>query len=684
MSTTPIVKLPPPHSKSCSTNRSNYDETLLQQQKQSYDQPPMNHIPLTYRPNIFQSKDLYFEDSEAKILDYDIQQLLHEYHLTNIKRERGGGYLSFPDSIIAERVYSLFNGYNFSNQSVLKFKLSTNDQYDPQAEGPILEVRHLPLHIDHNILYDEFRPYGPLSICKPITEDDTHKGKALIQYFYKEDSDNALNNLNNKLYHGNKLSISVFTPNHTRYQDNYSYPTFAPITHTPVEKNSVYIDYMNLYVKNLDPSIDSTEFSQLFQDYGHIVSARVMSNHSTGQSKGYGFVSFSKAEDAARALQCMNGFQARSKALVVSYHESRKPRQEKSTSTTTSSFHSPPPHADYTNAPYFETKHPHEVPMNGIGIEPMEHMNHVKEMVMKPLPFPTHHKLSREPSLTPPPTVTQHHHNAKLTALALGASIQPPPNMPEHIEERAYEPPRTLRRKGSLESVSSVLTESSSQLQRHKMTNAVKRCGNYGSDLDDIVDMLLTLKRKQRSICLFNPDFLKDQIDLALEALEVCETDEIPPRHKAPSPPIHSRKILNPFPIIHTPVAQIPHIVSTPMSSHQHPTKPNLYEHMDSAGIVIQQRKSKAIPIVAPTPATPAKSVEVKAMLNSFEGKSIHEKKQLLGDRLFPLVKATGIKQAPKITIRLLDTIELSTLANIMFDKDLLKAQVEKAASSQA
>ncbi len=33
--------------------------------------------------------------------------------------------------------------------------------------------------------------------------------------------------------------------------------------------------------------------------------------------------------------------------------------QEKSTSTTTSSFHSPPP-MDYTTTPYFETRHPHE------------------------------------------------------------------------------------------------------------------------------------------------------------------------------------------------------------------------------------------------------------------------------------------------------------------------------------
>lgn len=75
------------------------------------------------------------------------------------------------------------------------------------------------------------------------------------------------------------------------------------------------------------------------------------------------------------------------------------------------------------------------------------------------------------------------------------------------------------------------------------------------------------------------------------------------------------------------------------------------------------RRESKAIPIVAPPPtpplphsssssssltnkkmvdsSAPTKNKDVEALLLSFEGKPIHEKKQLLGDKLFPLVKVT-------------------------------------------
>jgi hypothetical protein len=106
----------------------------------------------------------------------------------------------------------------------------------------------------------------------------------------------------------------------------------------------------------------------------------------------------------------------------------------------------------------------------------------------------------------------------------------------------------------------------------------------------------------------------------------------------------------------------------------------------------IPTRVSKAIPIVAPPVPTASATTDKKingggltednkavidALMKSMEGKHSHEKKQLLGDRLFPLVKATGTKLAPKVTIALLDSVDLLELATMMFDKDALKKQVE-------
>ncbi|GAN06588.1 conserved hypothetical protein [Mucor ambiguus] len=680
----PIIKLPP-RSKSCST-RSTYQDMMSPYDTQS-----------------IVSNELYFEDKENRLQDYDIQHLLQDYSLYQIKRERGGGYLSFPDSKMADRVYSLFNGYMFANQTVLKFKLSSNDLNDPQPEGYILEIRHLPTHMDHNSLYDIFRPFGPLSICKPITEDGTLKGKALVQFFYKEDSDVAVNSLNNKMIDGSIIQIHALMMNSfssSRYMtQSMSTPTSGTTTMVaaePTKESTGFVDYMNLYVKNLDPTVDNTDLFNIFRKYGRIVSARVMSNPATGLSKGYGFVSFGKPEEAALALKETDGMQYRTKPMIVAYHEPKKPRQEKSTSTTTSSFHSPPSTApiDYATTPYFETRHPHEVGPLGLGIDNVDQlaMNHAKDLpVGGTAPPPLRRNLSMDNnSFTPPPirTSPQFASRPSLASLASGVSIQQAPvsAMYEKIEQEKIleEKPRTLRRKGSLESVSSVMTESSAQVQRQRMTEAVKRCGSYGNDLADIVDMLLTLKKKERSICLFNPDFLKDKINAAVEALEICEDDEDDEDEDELHRQIMAAEKKKENRGVEIKArAYVPSPPKSPLKKRQSVSPPRVANRTVAVdNVVIPPRKSKAIPIIAPPILDTLKAAEIKAMLASFEGKAIHEKKQLLGDQLFPLVKATGIKHAPKITIRLLDTIELETLAEIMFDKEALKTQVDKASAN--
>lgn len=45
---------------------------------------------------------------------------------------------------------------------------------------------------------------------------------------------------------------------------------------------------------------------------------------------------------------------------------------------------------------------------------------------------------------------------------------------------------------------------------------------------------------------------------------------------------------------------------------------------------------------------------------------------------IFLFQQATGTKQAPKMTIRLLDTIELYELAHLMHDKSKLKEKVDE------
>jgi RNA recognition motif-containing protein len=62
-----------------------------------------------------------------------------------------------------------------------------------------------------------------------------------------------------------------------------------------------------IYVGNLPYSADNAQLTQLFSAYGEVVDARVITDRTTGQSKGFGFVELSTEDGARRAIAELNG-----------------------------------------------------------------------------------------------------------------------------------------------------------------------------------------------------------------------------------------------------------------------------------------------------------------------------------------------------------------------------------------
>ncbi|KAG5466553.1 hypothetical protein LSCM4_01705 [Leishmania orientalis] len=81
----------------------------------------------------------------------------------------------------------------------------------------------------------------------------------------------------------------------------------------------------NLYVRNFDAEFTSADLLELFKEYGEIKSCRVMMSES-GASRGFGFVSFSNADEANDALREMNGRMLNGKPLIVNIAQRRDQR----------------------------------------------------------------------------------------------------------------------------------------------------------------------------------------------------------------------------------------------------------------------------------------------------------------------------------------------------------------------
>ncbi|KAG8381347.1 hypothetical protein BUALT_Bualt06G0112900 [Buddleja alternifolia] len=77
------------------------------------------------------------------------------------------------------------------------------------------------------------------------------------------------------------------------------------------------VDPANLYVGYLSHAIDEKRLKELFLPFGGITSTAVIKDHSTGLSKGYGFVQFEDPSDAAAAVTYMNGYKMDGKMLAV-------------------------------------------------------------------------------------------------------------------------------------------------------------------------------------------------------------------------------------------------------------------------------------------------------------------------------------------------------------------------------
>ncbi|KAL1765792.1 Polyadenylate-binding 4 [Sigmodon hispidus] len=75
-------------------------------------------------------------------------------------------------------------------------------------------------------------------------------------------------------------------------------------------------EFTNVYIKNFGEEVDYDNLKELFSQFGETLSVKVMRDPS-GKSKGFGFVSYKKREDANKAVEEMNGKEMSDKAILV-------------------------------------------------------------------------------------------------------------------------------------------------------------------------------------------------------------------------------------------------------------------------------------------------------------------------------------------------------------------------------
>merc|ERR1712183_640922 len=166
-----------------------------------------------------------------------------------------------------------------------------------------------------------FEKFGKITSLKIIAADDSGKTKGFgfVSFEDSESAEKAVEELNGSDIGGKTLYVGRAQKKAERQAE-----LKKKFEQLKLERLNRY-QGVNLYVKNLDDTIDDERLRLEFTPFGTITSARVM--YEEGRSRGFGFVCFSSPEEATKAVTEMNGRIIVSKPLYVALAQRKEDRK---------------------------------------------------------------------------------------------------------------------------------------------------------------------------------------------------------------------------------------------------------------------------------------------------------------------------------------------------------------------
>ncbi|KAJ6675856.1 POLYADENYLATE-BINDING PROTEIN [Salix viminalis] len=257
----------------------------------------------------FVPTSLYVGDLEFNVTDsqlYDVFNQVGQVVSVRVcrdlstRRSLGYGYVNYSNPQDAARALDILNFTPLNNKPI-RIMYSHRDPSIRKSGMANIFIKNLDKGIDHKALHDTFSSFGNILSCKIATDvSGQSKGYGFVQFDSEEAAQNAIDKLNGMLI--NDKQVYSLKETVDKYQG------------------------LNLYIKNLDDSIDDEKLKELFSDFGTITSCKVMRDPS-GISRGSGFVAFSTPEEASRALAEMNGKMLISKPLYVALAQRKEDRR---------------------------------------------------------------------------------------------------------------------------------------------------------------------------------------------------------------------------------------------------------------------------------------------------------------------------------------------------------------------
>jgi len=239
---------------------------------------------------------------------------------------KGFGFVHYETEEAANEAINKTNGKLLNGKKVYVGSfVPRKDRLALEQENPKwtnIFVKNVPKSISEEKFLELFSAFGNVTSAVLMKDEQGNsKGFGFVNYNQHEEAQAAIDQMNGKEIEGSPLYVGRAQKKSEREKELKE--MFEKLKR---ERMSKY-QGVNLYVKNLEDSIDDARLRQEFSVSGTITSAKVMKDEK-GASKGFGFVCYATPDEATKAVTELNGKIIMNKPIYVALAQRKDQRRQ--------------------------------------------------------------------------------------------------------------------------------------------------------------------------------------------------------------------------------------------------------------------------------------------------------------------------------------------------------------------
>eukprot|EP00437_Effrenium_voratum_P003023 CAMPEP_0181433382 /NCGR_PEP_ID=MMETSP1110-20121109/19261_1 /TAXON_ID=174948 /ORGANISM="Symbiodinium sp., Strain CCMP421" /LENGTH=590 /DNA_ID=CAMNT_0023556829 /DNA_START=37 /DNA_END=1806 /DNA_ORIENTATION=- len=250
----------------------------------------------------------------------------------NTGKSHGYGFVHYESETAARQAIEQLNGMQIGEKQVTVCLFQKKDKDAEKENYTNLYVKYYPQDWDEAKLMEFFSQVGPVTAAA-VRGDDKGRKFAFVNFENTDDAKKCV------------ADMHMMDLRDDKDQDPEPDADGHPVGHLYVKRAQTKKERqaelrskfseakrgsnaVNLYVKNLDASVDDAALRELFEPFGKVSSASAVKDP-TGKCKGFGFVAFATSDAATKAVTEMHLKVVKGKPLYVGLAERKEARQER-------------------------------------------------------------------------------------------------------------------------------------------------------------------------------------------------------------------------------------------------------------------------------------------------------------------------------------------------------------------